>query len=174
MRFFVSFNWLLTITMRSHTLFHARTHLHRHAHTNTLTMFNQLIFFKEFLSSHMSLNAWQMPNMCLLSVRFARMLRIFCRIFFSISFCLFLSHRHTLARCTVCAVYACVCLSRMFTYIYFILSRHVLTSSLRLKLHSTQFSLTLQFCHSFRWYRFCFGSQFQNSTLNSAVFFVCI
>lgn len=46
-----------------------------------------------------------------------------------------------------------VCLSRIVSFD----CSHLVDGLSGLKLYSTQFSLTLQFCHPFRWYRFCFG-----------------
>lgn len=121
MRFFVSFNWLLTITMRSHTLFHTRTHMQRPAHTYTLTMFNQLIFLKKFFR-HTSV--W-MPEKCLiciccLCVSYAT--DLLSHIFFQFHFVYSSPTDIHLLAVLYRVLCMFVCLSRMFTYIFYTLS----------------------------------------------------
>lgn len=75
--------------------------------------------------------------------------------FFSLFNFLFISltRRHTLARLGQHTYTLCLSLSHH----RFVRNGTHLVDSLRLKLYSTQFSLTLQFCHPFRRYRFwCF------------------
>lgn len=171
MRFFVSFNWFLTITM--HTL----------AHTLTCSpLFNHIQFV--FLSSHISFALSMLNVLYGLSVRFARVPPIFCRTFYTIYsinvcccccffFCLLFSFR-----CVFCSIrfvsfclflscvdiYTCfesVCLSHIRVYrrqcVYSHLESPVGTTNDTIFTNITVLSFV-----SAR-YRFCFGSQLHYS-----------
>lgn len=113
MRFFVSFNWFLTITM--HTL----------AHTLTCSpLFNHIQFV--FLSSHISFALSMLNVLYGLSVRFVRVPPIFCRTFYTIYsinvcfcccfFCLLFSFRCVF--CSIRFVSFCLFLSCVDIYIH--------------------------------------------------------
>lgn len=128
MRFFVSFNWILTITM--HTV----------AHTLTCSpLFNHIQFV--FLSSHISFALSMLNVLYGLSVRFARVPPIFCRTLYTIysinvCCCFFLS---TSLLISVCLLFY------SFRFILFIplLCRHIHLLRVGLSLSHTRLQTSM-------------------------------
>lgn len=90
MRFFVSFNWLLTITQsaRSHSFTHIHTRTQCPIRSNHSILQQRISFVTHKLchSTALNVSAVECPNVCLLSVRIGSYATIFCRIHFSTHF----------------------------------------------------------------------------------------